>query len=819
MNGCNAFLRFVTKAALNYVGFGVAGDFLAEALPEMARDVYAWWAKGRPQAHLRAEIELLAGVSDEEAHRLALDAVTAEAGLRPEALQLQLITYLAQVPAAVRQTQRREADPSGRTVGASLSFHGPHDVLSLLPARTPRFRKGQRAPGFGDWQLEELLGVGGFGEVWKATNPHLPPVALKFCLDAATARYLRNEARLLGRVVHQGRHPGIVALLDTSLDGDPPCLKYEFVAGGDLAGLMRQWRERGEDVPARSLGVLRTLAETVAFAHRLEPPIVHRDLKPANILVQPGDGPPGGAGQIPSLKIADFGIGGVVAAAGLDLAPTAPTRGRFLPTALRGACTPLYASPQQERGEDPDPRDDVYALGVIWYQMLTGKLVERPGADWREELEPLRLAPGLLDLLGRCLAVRAERRLAHAGELAAALAGRPTPQAPPRPAAVVVAVPAEPEDEPEGDADDPSGLAEQMQRSLRRAQQTLARASELVERQQDYAGAVRLLEGLPEGFRDSGVLDSFRQRRDRVELLRKEVAAGVRGRRFAGLRDRIEELLALTPGDEATRRLLGVVPWEPGHEVVNTIGMQLVLIQPGAFAMGGAAGELGLQPYEGPVHAVEITGRFYLGACPVTQEQYARVMGKNPSRFASVGGCDTRLFPVENVSHDEAVQFCRKLSELPGERQRGRAYRLPSEAEWEYACRAGGDGLPFHFGRSLVSAQANFDGRHPYGGCGRGEFLQRTCAVGSYPANAWGLHDMHGNVWEWCADWFDERYYRASPRRDPTGPARGEARVLRGGSWQNHGRLCRSACRDWVSPGYRGVNAGFRVALVVAPPG
>jgi formylglycine-generating enzyme required for sulfatase activity len=97
--------------------------------------------------------------------------------------------------------------------------------------------------------------------------------------------------------------------------------------------------------------------------------------------------------------------------------------------------------------------------------------------------------------------------------------------------------------------------------------------------------------------------------------------------------------------------------------------------------------------------------------------------------------------------------------------------------------------------------------------------LQRTCTVGSYPANGWGLCDMHGNVWEWCGDWFAERYYRQSPRRDPQGPARGEAKVLRGGSWQNHGRLLRSANRDWVGPGYHGFTVGFRVVLIVSAPG
>jgi serine/threonine protein kinase len=129
--------------------------------------------------------------------------------------------------------------------------------------------------------------VGGFGEVWLARNPHLPePVALKFCLDPSAARVLRHEAALLGRVRSHGHHPGIVALKHTYLNADPPCLEYEFVAGGDLSGLIHNWHRRPPtDLIARTIRLMRHLADVVAFAHRLDPPIVHRDLKPANILL------------------------------------------------------------------------------------------------------------------------------------------------------------------------------------------------------------------------------------------------------------------------------------------------------------------------------------------------------------------------------------------------------------------------------------------------------------------------------------------------------------------------------------------------------
>jgi formylglycine-generating enzyme required for sulfatase activity len=211
-----------------------------------------------------------------------------------------------------------------------------------------------------------------------------------------------------------------------------------------------------------------------------------------------------------------------------------------------------------------------------------------------------------------------------------------------------------------------------------------------------------------------------------------------------------------------------------------------------------------------------------MGVYEVTQGEYEKVMGTNPSNFSPTGGYkdrvegkDTSQFPVENVSWNDAVEFCKKLSELPEEKRSGRVYRLATEAEWEYACRGGASSSkPFHFGDSLSSTQANFDGNYPYGGAGKGPYLKRTTRVGSYQANTFGLYDMHGNVWEWCADWYDENYYKDSPRKDPTGPATGTSRVLRGGSWDGNGSNCRSAYRLNDGPGRRGSDIGFRVVLV-----
>src|SRR5262249_30847373 len=158
--------------------------------------------------------------------------------------------------------------------------------------------------------------------------------------------------------------------------------------------------------------------------------------------------------------------------------------------------------------------------------------------------------------------------------------------------------------------------------------------------------AVKLLEGLPAPFRDNGLLDIYCERRDRVEQLRHEITVASRASRFAGLRDRIDELLLLTPHDQAMRRLRDVVPWQPGPEVINTVGRRLMRMGRVFSGWAPPANEVGRQAAEGPVHEVEISSRFYIGAYPVTQQQYQAVLGSNPSHFRKVAGCDTRMFPV-----------------------------------------------------------------------------------------------------------------------------------------------------------------------------
>ena len=231
-------------------------------------------------------------------------------------------------------------------------------------------------------------------------------------------------------------------------------------------------------------------------------------------------------------------------------------------------------------------------------------------------------------------------------------------------------------------------------------------------------------------------------------------------------------------------------------ETTNSIGMKFSLIPPGRFRMGSPADEEWHRDDE-TLHAVSLGKAFYMASAEVTQGQWKTLIEKNPSFFT-----DDDL-PVDTVTWNEASEFCRKLSEKEGAR-----YRLPTEAEWEYACRAG-TATPFHTGESITTDQANYDGNHSYAGGPKGEFRETTTKAGTFPANPWGLYDMHGNVWEWCADLYSE--YPKSDVRDPTGPATGDRRLIRGGCWINFPAVCRSANRGNIVPKSWNFHLGFRV--------
>jgi formylglycine-generating enzyme required for sulfatase activity len=242
----------------------------------------------------------------------------------------------------------------------------------------------------------------------------------------------------------------------------------------------------------------------------------------------------------------------------------------------------------------------------------------------------------------------------------------------------------------------------------------------------------------------------------------------------------------------------------------NGVTLDMVAIPGGAFVMGSPPGEKGRDDAEGPQRTVTIP-RFFMGRFQVTQAQYEAVMGENPSYFEG----DNR--PVEDVSWDDAFAFCKKLSQ-----QTGRPYRLPSEAEWEYACRAGTT-TPFYFGPTITTDLVNHYGYHTYGPYAAepiGEYRRETTEVGSFPPNGFGLYDMHGNIWEWCHDVWHSNYQGAptdgSAWREGN-PYWQRRRILRGGYWISSPRECRSANRYYALRDTR-LNSGygFRVVCAVA---
>ncbi len=230
-------------------------------------------------------------------------------------------------------------------------------------------------------------------------------------------------------------------------------------------------------------------------------------------------------------------------------------------------------------------------------------------------------------------------------------------------------------------------------------------------------------------------------------------------------------------------------------------------IEPGQFWMGSPGPsnqELPPEPErqedERPRHRVTLSAGFWMADTACTQALWTAVMRSNPSHFSDDARC-----PVENVSYEDVQAFLTALRDagVDGEAD------LPTEAQWEYACRAGTD-TPFHFGAQITPAWVNYDGNFPYNAGAKGEYRQYTVPVKALPANCWGLYQMHGNVWEWCRD--GRRTYTGAEEPDPEGPA-GAARALRGGSWISNAGYCRSARRLALEPGFRDRYLGFRLVL------
>ena len=791
-----ALLKVLAKTLGNALGGGFAGDLLVEVLPEVAKDGWAWWNKEKDEQARRSELEAIVQSGNAQLRQEISAIVRAELAAQPPAIQQTVELYLTQLPASIRRALRRPDDPNGVTVPANLALHKAEDLLRLLPVKLAHFQPGdQPLPGV-DWQLEQLLGVGGFGEVWKARNPHLqsvPPVALKFCIEPAAARSLRNEARVLDQVMRQGRQPGMVQLLHTYLSAQTPCLEYEFVEGGDLGGLIQAWhRQEGGPTPVQAARTVLRLAAIMAVAHAANPPIVHRDLKPANILVYKD------AKQADEIhfKIADFGIGGVAAQQAVRESQMGLSRGKLLVSGLQGSYTQHYASPQQMRGDDPDPRDDVFALGVIWWQMLTGDLgAGRPGGSrWSRRLSEKGMADGLIDLLSACFEEEPADRPANAGALAKALQVELLEDLAPSSGAIAQTV--QPSPAPAVGIKATSEVASD-QRKVQR------------------------------GFFD--------------RLLDEEQTATPQNKDQRGFFDRLfgaqqTATPPATPVYSSTEQ--SKIPTPKLVVKPAKIDFAWVHIPAGEFLMGSdKRTDKEAQDAETPQHKLYLPD-YYIARVPVTVAQFTQFINATGHKtlaeekglawnwaekdgkwqwleikgayWAKPSGPQSDVnaksdHPVTCVSFYDVQAFCTWAG-----------VRLPTEAEWEKAAR-GTDGRIYPWGNQAPDKSlGNFN-----------MDVRDTTPVGSYAkgASPYGCLDMAGNVVEWTSSLWGKDVnkpafgypYKATDGRESGAGDDYTIRIARGGGWTTATSWVRAAARYSYPQFYRSVFLGFRV--VGASPG
>jgi formylglycine-generating enzyme required for sulfatase activity len=677
-----------------------------------------------------------------------------------------------------------------------------------------------------DYKLIRLLGKGGMGEVYLAEQLRVGrrQVALKLlnrscCEDPELVKRFENEAASAGRI----QHPNVVMVYESRVTSDGRLyLAMEYVEGKTLRQMIA---ERGTLPLSETVEITRQICLGLGTAHRLG--VVHRDIKPDNIMVTPE------ADAKPLVKVLDFGIARLGEAVGDG---TQTKTGVIMGT-------PYYMSPEQALGNTAgkiDLRSDIYSLAMVVYQMLTGK-VAFEGDSWitvmQKHVSERPRAPSQ---------VRPE--LAYLSEIEhVVLKGL------------------------EKNREDRQQTAEQFSRELQEAFQRTSgpdKASAsiyeptMVARDMKVGSAVPTVEtgvaateppkqatqpivetnlstsaaetaAMPPGpessrFWKRGKVPSAAL----VAAIAAAVAAAFVTSRSGS--DNKAPVKATRPAPRAGTPTLqtfsfGLLGVDKTGKIVDTrrgqnrrfieelaegVGLEMVAIPQGSYLMGSPEAQKHLHPAETPQHEVTIRP-FFITEYEITEAEWSAVarlprvyrdLNPEPASFKG-----NPKLPVQNVSWLDAEEFCERLS-----KETGRLYRLPSEAEWEYACRAG-TSTAFYFGETIASDVANYDARHPFGAAPKGEIMGHPVPSNSLAAaNSFGLSHMHGNMAEWCQDIWHENYKGA--------PADGSAweksaepgpRVVRGGSWYDAAEDCRSAARHKFPPETKLGFVGFRVVTQV----
>jgi formylglycine-generating enzyme required for sulfatase activity/serine/threonine protein kinase len=691
-------------------------------------------------------------------------------------------------PAELEQLklQVRGQNVDSRALAQKLIQQGwltPYQINQLLQGR------GQELV-LGGYVLLERLGEGGMGHVYKARHRKLGRiVALKLIRKErlaspnAVARFHREI-----QAAAQLNHPNIVLAYDADQIGDAHFFTMEYVDGPDLAALVKQ---SGPLPVALACDCIRQAALGLQHAH--ERGLVHRDIKPSNLLLASGGiQPPVGS---PVVKVLDLGLARFQGNLGSD-----SKVGESLTQENTVVGTPDFIAPEQIlNARSADIRADLYSLGCTFYFLLTGR-PPFPGESLGEKLVRHQLhEPDLVELLRpdvpadvtaivrKLMAKRPEDRYQTPGELAAVLGALP----PPGPGAAAIAAPRSP---------------------------ALPATYDTVERRETT---------------------EWRPAAPRRPRLIGIALAGALALAVLVL----VPLMLLWPKDrarvKAPERPLKPAPTTADAKpqpIANSVGMKLMLIPAGEYWMGSPGSEPNREPHEGPQHLVRITKPFYLGVHETTVGSFRAFVqatgyqtlaerGAGAMRYGPNGetvtdsNCTWKTpgwpladdQPVVCVTRADALAFCDWLS-----KKEKKIYRLPSEAEWEYACRAGTT-TPYHFGNTISPERAAYNS-NPRPVAGTGPLRIPSLKVGSYSPNGFGVYDMHGNVWEWCADWYDPKYYEQSPTDDPKGPASGSLAVLRGGGFEVGLAQCRSAFRFPLLPDIRHIVIGFRVVCESSGP-
>jgi len=748
--------------------------------------------------------------------------------------------------------------PSSFVVGptAAAALHDQPTTAGPSPDPPPLAGLPKELFDHPRYRVVAALGTGGMGAVYRAEHRLMDrPVALKVIRgdllgNEAMVERFRREVKAAARLAS---HPNIVAAYDAEQAGETHMLVMEFIEGTDLAKLVKR---RGPLPVGEACEYARQAA--LGLQHAFKDGMVHRDIKPQNLMLTT-------RGQI---KILDFGLARFASEIASQGGLTA--EGMVLGSADYIAPEQIDDPHAADiRADIYSLGCTLYFLLAGGPPFPDGSLIQKLMAHREKTPRPLAevragVPPELARVVERMMAKTPSLRPSTPAEVVLALApftdaferGGQTLDLPERDLAPKGVTKSDP---------GPTAVERLLSDSAldsgrpRPGSTAIERLSRLGPRAW-WAAAGLLLLGFIFAWAvvlrvktANGMIELVNLPKDAEVLVDgEEVAVTWPGggkpavvtvtpgkHKIIVKKDGLE-----TSGDEVTVQAQGkekftmrfVAPAKLTHElpkddgqapIKNSIGMTLKLIPAGEFFMGSADDAIEAENQEKPSHRVRISKPFYLGVCEVTQGQYEAVMGNNPSHFSANGGGNGRVagqstddFPVENVSWLDAIQFSNKLSEKEGKQPfyqidgkhirvpdwNGQGYRLPTEAEWEYACRANASTpTRFSFGDNALELGVYgwFDGNSD----------SRTHPVNQKRPNGFGLYDMHGNVWEWCWDWHLGEYYNQSSADNPTGPAGASDRVVRGGSWSREPRDCRSAYRNRGAPGHRDYFLGFRLAL------